>query len=559
MTGDEFTARYRLREQLNDGEIVSYLAADARGGTAFVHVFRGEFAPEFDATLLDPDGSAALREVLDVEGIEVVVTDVIEPFSTFEAWVAEHQRVAEPEKEGPGAFTRIFRVQSPEGPPAPPQEPGAESGPPEAVSAPLEAGVTGEDAAPVAGDTTEVEPPMAPEEEAESEGPGEFTRAFRALGTPNGPPAAPPPTPEGPSLPAGLPPVPERPAAPPPASTAPPPFPGVPRREVPTSRPPSPPAASTAPPTPPPAPRPPEPSSPEPPGERGTGTFTRIMGALAEGPGSGAPPQPPLGSPPPAPSGSPPPPPGGLAPPRPGGAPPPRPGDAPRPPGAPPPPYPGGLAPPPRPGSTPFGAARPARPVDTPPPPASPAPAPPPPGMSGMEPSPPMAPLQPPPAPPGDQGATPGPYTQAMRAYRDSGQSRSPSPPAQPEAPTDAGAYGSGSYLDRLQSKGRPEDTAAPRPPGGAMPPPPPAGRLSVPPVPSGPSDYTRVIRGAVPPSMGRSGSDPSAYGAPPPAPAPAPAPPPPKAASRTPVIIALVATVAVVAALIVFFALRSG
>jgi hypothetical protein len=116
-----------------------------------------------------------------------------------------------------------------------------------------------------------------------------------------------------------------------------------------------------------------------------------------------------------------------------------------------------------------------------------------------------------------------------------------------------------GSYLDRLQ--GRDDNTAATPPPGGMASPPPPR----QPPAPTGPSDYTRVIRGSAAPTPGdRSGDEaPSPYGAPrlpqpskgssasPTAPAPA--------ASRTPLVVALVVTVAVIVALVLFFALRGG
>ncbi len=136
MTGDEFTARYRLRAQLNDGEVVSYRAADGKGGYALVHVFRGQDVPEFDEETLGPRGKEELREVLEVEGIRVVVTEVVDPFSTFEAWYEDRQRG--PEAEEHGAFTRIFRIQ-----PEPDDE--AEAAPPES---PPEAEVAGPEPAP---------------------------------------------------------------------------------------------------------------------------------------------------------------------------------------------------------------------------------------------------------------------------------------------------------------------------------------------------------------------------------------------------------------------------
>ncbi len=151
MTGDEFTARYRLRAQLNDGDVVSYRAADGRGGYALVHVFRGEPAPEFDEGTLGPEGKEELREVLEVEGIRVVVTEVVDPFTSFEAWYADRQRG--PETEEPGAFTRIFRVQA-----EPEETEEAEASPPA--------------------------PEEAPAEEESTDAPGEFTRLFGSMQTP---------------------------------------------------------------------------------------------------------------------------------------------------------------------------------------------------------------------------------------------------------------------------------------------------------------------------------------------------------------------------------------
>lgn len=112
---------------------------------------------------------------------------------------------------------------------------------------------------------------------------------------------------------------------------------------------------------------------------------------------------------------------------------------------------------------------------------------------------------------------------------------------------------GSGSYLDKLQGK---DATAATRAPGGMAPPPTPRPRQ--PSGPSGPSDYTRVIRGAGPPPMGsRAGVDvPAPYGGPPAAPA-SPSAKPSPARPKTPIVVGLVVTVAVLVAIVLFFALR--
>lgn len=123
-----------------------------------------------------------------------------------------------------------------------------------------------------------------------------------------------------------------------------------------------------------------------------------------------------------------------------------------------------------------------------------------------------------------------------------------------------SGYGGTESYLDRLRGRKTPDDAVVPRTGGAEMPPPPQPGlRTTVPPVPSGPSEYTRVIRGAEAASVGRSGSGPAAYGGPPPTPVTQPAPKAPPPASRTPIIVMLVVTVVVLVAVILFLALRSS
>ena len=554
MTGDEFTARYRLREQLTDGDIVSYLASDDRDGNVLAHVFHGPSAPTFDASLLDEAGRDAVREILDVEGIAVVVTEPVEPFSTFEAWVAEHQRPSE--KDGPGAFTRIFRVQSPKEPSGRVAEP--ETGP----------SVEGEGGAKSVSDGGTPKGPAGSGGDVEE--PGEFTLAFGAL-------RQPPPAPA--------------PMVPPPADPDRPEMPVAPATEMPAASIESAGESSSgaAPPAEPPRPQqsaPPDAPPTSPPAEGGTGTFTRIMGAAHQGSGSAeAPPSasdapsPTTGSAPrPSSSGS------GNAPvpPRPGGTPssparpsapaPPRPGGAPSPPAhlsSPPPPRPSGAP------SSPAGQGAPAPPGPggAPPPPMPPParpspPAPPAQGSRGTPPPPPPPPPFPgsPPPPSGGQGAEPGPYTRAMRAYKDSGQRRSPSPPAGSEDSSGSGYGGSESYLDRLRGRKPPDGAVDPPSRREEMPPPAqPEMRTTVPPVPSGPSEYTRVIRGAEAASLRRSGSGPVAYGSPPPTPTrpPAPAQPPmPEAApgtSRTTVVVMLVVTVAVLVAVVLFFALRTS
>lgn len=205
MTGEEFTARYRLTKQLAEGEIVSYSATNARRETLQVHVFRGDEAPEFDSAELDPEAAGLVREVLDVEGLQVVVTEVIEPFSDLASWMEANQRGSGEES---GAYTRIFgAIKLPEegdgsGGADEPEEPAAPGmpSPPE----------------------PEPEPEPEPTTEVEPDGPGEYTRIFGAPRVPepkpsepaNAPEPPPPPPPAPPEPPKAKPPAPPPPRAP---------------------------------------------------------------------------------------------------------------------------------------------------------------------------------------------------------------------------------------------------------------------------------------------------------------------------------------------------------
>lgn len=254
MTGAEFTARYRLREQIHDGSVASFRAIDARGEKVFVHVFRDTAAPDFDVATLDSAGTALVREVLDVEAIKVVVTGEIEGFSTFEAWTAARQRK---ETGKPGAYTRIFRVA-----------------PSEAVAEKVEAGSSAPPAAPPPTPPPPAAPVSVPERKAVAPAPpepGEYTRLF-GVAAEAVPPSAPSPVDHstysrimrpGDAI------------ASPPASTVTPPSPSTPARPEPPPPPPDPPRYQASPPSPPPLVTHPRPQALPP--EPTTGAYTMFM------------------------------------------------------------------------------------------------------------------------------------------------------------------------------------------------------------------------------------------------------------------------------------------
>lgn len=221
MKRDEFESRYRLLQTaVRSGGAITHHALSPEGAVVMVHVLDGD--PAAVASLqarMDHGGSEIeerIVERLDVDGLPVVVTRFILEFEGLDRWLPAGEG-AEP------------------APPAPIPDVGGESSPP---------------------------PPST------TEGPGEFTRMFRAADL-----ATPAPDLAAPSTPA-----PSHPVTPPPPTPAPPPAtpspaspsePGEFTRQFGAVTPPSP--SPTAPPTPPsPAP------SPSGPGEdSGPGEFTR--------------------------------------------------------------------------------------------------------------------------------------------------------------------------------------------------------------------------------------------------------------------------------------------
>ncbi|MGM0668466.1 MAG: hypothetical protein ACQET1_02045, partial [Gemmatimonadota bacterium] len=372
MTGPEFRSRFQLGERLTEPPVVTHRATDGLGNFVLAHFLLG--SPEVtQASLVQQlqehrDASSRIRdrirEVSETDGVTVVVTDVLEGFSTFGEWLEEAGRDvpagAQPEEEKvekeprtPGAYTQLFKASdlgfdAPGAPadPAPPAR-GRED--------------------PASGDVEEAAPAgEAKEGKGEKKSPGSYTTLFGSGPAEGGGPVGsgpaegggpvgsgpaegggpeppgeveppPPPTPHDapdafaePRFPGPEPerPVfPEEPVEPPPPPADGPPPPADASRPSPAPAPPSPPAEpkpapAPAPPPPPaeskppPAPAPPPPpaeSKPPPPApgeeKKSPGAYTRIFRALGSEERPESPPPPPPDSPakrPPAPEPPPP-------------------------------------------------------------------------------------------------------------------------------------------------------------------------------------------------------------------------------------------------------------
>jgi hypothetical protein len=309
MTREEFDGRYPAVRRLTHEGVITYEARDTAGRRVFTHFLGPVSDHEVDRLVglvdrLPEADRAKVLHRLDVEGMRVLVTSVLEPFSGLAPWLetrasAEAPRPGAEDREVLSAFTSLFGEPvrpgaAPPGgvgkkvpetrasvPPPPAPEPLPVPEPPARVPATPAAPPT-EPAAP-----TTPPPPAAPSTPA---GPGEFTRLF---GAERGPPPAQEPPARVPATPAPPPTEPAVPTTPTPAAPPQPagpgeftrlfgaeqgqapPAPGAPPAPEPTAREPATPAP---PPTEPAAPTtrlpPAAPSEPAGPGE-----FTRLFGA----------------------------------------------------------------------------------------------------------------------------------------------------------------------------------------------------------------------------------------------------------------------------------------
>jgi len=189
MTGEEFRSQYQLGERLTEPPVVTHRAMDALGSPALVHYLLGstevtsasllEKVHRADATVQD-----RIREIDEVDGVPVVVTKVLDDFTTFQGWLEETTAptAATPEEEvdAPGAYTQLFKVSEPglvADPPAPEPPPIEASAPPgpEPVGEPPVQPPAGPPraAAPM---PPEAAPPAPPAEEKKA--PGSYTMLF---------------------------------------------------------------------------------------------------------------------------------------------------------------------------------------------------------------------------------------------------------------------------------------------------------------------------------------------------------------------------------------------
>ena len=289
MQREEFQARYELIEQVSEGVIESHHALHHSGVVVMVHEVGGtpEFQDRIEAAARRTGGDPPDGQILEVHQIDdqrVIVTRFLMDFWSLERWIG-----LDPAEVGEDPAPA--RADDPTAPPPAP-------GPP-----------SEEHVDPIGSD----EPGGAPTPGGEA--PGEFTRMFQAMASPEAPPAPPSqaPTPAA-AAPPPAPPAP--PSGPTPASQPADSEPGEFTRMFATPEVPSaPPPPSPAPPSPPDVGSPGQ--TPPPAGDEGPGEFTRFFTApekpssavppstpAASGPPAGSPPStvPPAGPPPPTPS-----------------------------------------------------------------------------------------------------------------------------------------------------------------------------------------------------------------------------------------------------------------
>ncbi len=258
MTGEEFRSLYRLGDRLTDPPIVTHQATDLSGASVLVHFFL-DAVGDTGSSYLDrlPNLPSAeerrVREVIEVEGRSVVVTEAWDGFSSFQEWIDSaagtrpipgESASGEPPPdsealEEPGAYTQLFKAPVTDFEAAPPAEPATREGqatlepPPAAPEAPSSpAHPVSEDDPPAAeknrgsytmlfggGDIPEPKGEEAPPP-ATPELPDAGDQAPPAVSEPEKAPSATAPVPSAPVFPS-----PEQPARPPPDDGAAPPEP----------------------------------------------------------------------------------------------------------------------------------------------------------------------------------------------------------------------------------------------------------------------------------------------------------------------------------------------
>ncbi len=143
MTRDEFDTKYKLLKQIRHGDEASFTAQECASGRAVLVHFLPEDGPPPAApvaTLTDrlgPRDRSKILEILAVDRSTVVVTQFLEDFEGFDAWL--QSRLAAPPLPAPevpspppaGEFTQLFEPAS-AAPPAPSAAPPAPPAPPAA-------------------------------------------------------------------------------------------------------------------------------------------------------------------------------------------------------------------------------------------------------------------------------------------------------------------------------------------------------------------------------------------------------------------------------------------
>ncbi len=196
MTLEEFRSKYRLQQRLTQRGVASYHAVDSSGRVVMVHSLDAASREEVDHVRsmihqLNAVDRKRILEILDVDGVPVIVTDYLQALQTLAQWLEVRTRgapaaatVPTAPSQGPprGKFTQLF------GPAEIPKTPIVES-PKSATPTPAGGeftqlfGATG----PAAADSykaaerpSPASPPPAPAPPAAPPA-GEFTRLFGAI------------------------------------------------------------------------------------------------------------------------------------------------------------------------------------------------------------------------------------------------------------------------------------------------------------------------------------------------------------------------------------------
>ena len=124
MTRADFDSRYQLGDRIAEGGVLSYRAHDlAAGREVRIHLFTGMSAAETEhlrglLPRLESRDRALILAETDVEGIPMVVTDVLPGFTTLPSWLESRVPGAAPGSGGavPSEFTMVFGSPLPEPP-----------------------------------------------------------------------------------------------------------------------------------------------------------------------------------------------------------------------------------------------------------------------------------------------------------------------------------------------------------------------------------------------------------------------------------------------------------